>query len=258
MVRSSPSAVACLTLLLACIPAAAQPDSPPAPEQLRARNFVNDYAGVLSPQTEAGLNALGRELQQKTGAEIAVAVVRGLGDETVEGYSLRLADEWGVGGEGDRGALLLVAVDDRRLRLEVGYGLEPILPDGRAGALLDQMTPFLRQGDYDGAVRVGFISVAQVVAADAGVELSGNLPAPSRRRSSRGLGGWLPLIIILIILLGRGGRRGGGGALTAAWMLGSMGRGGRFGGFDSGLGGGGGFGGFGGGGFGGGGASRGW
>ena len=182
MIRSSTPRVVSFLLLLACVSAQAQNEAPPAPEQLRARNFVNDFAGVLNSQTESGLNALGQELQQKTQAEVAVAVVRGLGDETVDGYALRLAEQWGVGGEGDRGALLLLAIDDRKLRLEVGYGLEPILPDGRSGAILDEMTPFLRQDDYDGAVRIGFLGVAQVIAADSGVELTGGVPAPRRSR----------------------------------------------------------------------------
>jgi len=225
---------------------------------------INDLAGVLSSEMKTQLEGLATEVQQKTGAEIAVAIVTSLEGDTVENYVNRLAGEWGVGGENDRGALLLLAVQDRRLRLEVGYGLEPIITDGTAGEVLDAVTPYLRSADYDGGVRVGVVRVAQIIAADAGVRLTG-MPqaAPAQRTGRRRMpGGWLPLLFILPFLLFPRRRRYGGwrgNAIMSAWMLGGLGGIGRRGpgggmrGF-----GGGGFGGFGGGGFGGGGASRSW
>jgi uncharacterized protein len=255
--RAIPLAV---ILLLACLAASAQvPD-------LKPTGHVNDYAGVLSPQAKQEIESLAVELQQKTGAQVAVAIVQTLGDEPVESYANILAQRWGVGDQQDRGALLLLATEDRRLRLEVGYGLEPIIPDGRAGEILDEMTAHLRRGDYDSAVAAGVTRVAQIVAQDAGVTLTGAVapPAgPQRRRGSPS--GWWPLLFILpFLLFPRRGRRGGwrGDAITTAWILGSLGglgrRGGSGGGRFRGGGFGGGFGGFGGGGFGGGGASRSW
>jgi uncharacterized protein len=223
--------------------------------------YINDFAGVLSPEMKAQLEALATEVKQKTGAEVAVAIVKSLEGETVESYANQLAAQWGVGDEKDRGALLLLAIQDRGLRLEVGYGLEPILTDGMAGEVLDQVTPYLGRGDFDGGVRVGVARVAQIIAADAGVRLTG-MPRgePAARGSRRMPGGWLTLLFILPFLLFPRRRRSGGwrgNAITTAWMLGSLGGIGRRGTGGSG-GGGGGFGGFGGGGFGGGGASRSW
>jgi len=227
--------------------------------------YINDFAGVLSPEMKTQLEALATEVKQKTGAEVAVAIVNSLEGDTVESYASQLAEQWGVGDEKDRGALLLLAVQDRGLRLEVGYGLEPILTDGMAGEVLDQVTPYLGRGDFDGGVRVGVARVAQIIAADAGVRLTG-MPrgAPPTRDRRRLPGGWLTLLFILPFLLFPRRRRFGGwrgNAVTTAWMLGSLGGIGRRGssGSSGGRGfGGGGFGGFGGGSFGGGGASRSW
>ncbi len=227
--------------------------------------FINDYAGVLDAGMRDQLEAIATELKQKTKAEVAVAVIQSLEGDSIESYANILAEQWGVGDEEDRGVLLLLAVEDRRMRIEVGYGIEPILPDGRAGEIREQMRPTLQAGDYDRAVAIGFLGIAQVVAADAGVSLTGAAAgrqrAPRRRRS-RGILGLWPLIFFLPFLFGRRRGTGGwyGGAVTSAWMLGGlagMGRGGYSGtgggGFSSG-----GFGGFSGGGFGGGGASGSW
>lgn len=227
----------------------------------QATGYINDFAGVLSPEMKAQLEALATEVKQKTGAEVAVAIVKSLEGDAVESYANRLGEQWGVGDENDRGALLLLAVQDRALRLEVGYGLEPILTDGMAGEVLDQVTPYLGRGDFDGGVRVGVARVAQIIAADAGVRLTG-MPAaaPETRTRRRVPGGWMTLLYILPFLLLPRRRRYGGwrnGAVTTAWMLGGLGGLGRHGGDRGGFGGGG-FGGFGGGGFGGGGASRSW
>jgi uncharacterized protein len=249
------SALFLATLLLLAASARAQTFPKPT-------GYINDFAGVLSPEMKTQLEALATEVKEKTGAEIAVAIVNSLEGDSVENYANQLAEKWGVGDEQDRGALLLLAIQDRRMRLEVGYGLEPIITDGTAGEVLDQITPYLGRGDYDGGVRVGLTRVAQIIAADAGARLTG-MPraAPASRR--RGLpGGWLTLLLILPFLLFPRRRRFGGwrgDAVTTAWMLGSLGRFGRHGGGSGGRGfGGGGFGGFGGGGFGGGGASRSW
>ena len=228
-----------------------------AQQTLEPSGFINDFAGVMSPPAKAELEALATELKQKTGAEVAVAVVRSLEGDSVENYANLLAERWGVGDQEDRGALLLLAVDDRQLRLEVGYGLEPILPDGRAGQILDVMTPLLRQGDYDTAISIGVAETAQIVAADAGVELTG-VPERARRNRRPNFIPWIWLAIILLLaIIPRRRRRGAwhDDAVTTAWWLGNIGGRGGGGGWSSGSGG---FGGFGGGGFGGGGASRGW
>lgn len=223
--------------------------------------FVNDYAGVLDQRIRASLEALAQDLQAKTGAEVAVAVLQSLGGESLEDYTNRVAEHWGVGDQADRGVLLLLAIEERRLRIEVGYGLEGVIPDGLAGEIRDGMTPYLRQGNYNGAVAFGVSAVATVVARDSGVTLSGQpVRSSSSRQRSRSPGGLLPLLIFAPLLLTRRRRVGGawrGGPMTTAWMLAGMsaGMGGGYAGRSLG---GGGFGGFGGGGFGGGGASGGW
>ena len=227
-----------------------------------ATGFINDYAGVLDTQVRASLEGLAQELQGKTGAEVAVAVLESLGDESLEDYSNRLAEHWGVGDQDDRGALLLLAIEDRRMRIEVGYGLEGVIPDGAAGAIRDDMTPYLRQGNYNAAVAVGVSSIAAAIAEDSGVTLSGGLVRSSRRQRSGGESGWLRLLLLLgvpFLFMRRRTVGGGwhGAPLAAAWMMGGMSRG-IGGGYGGGGHGGGGFGGFGGGGFGGGGASGGW
>jgi len=251
-------------LLFAALLLAAQAALAQAPD-LEPSGYINDYAGVLSASRKAELEAVAKDLKQKTGAEVAVAIVKSIGGDSLENYTNLLAEKWGVGDQEDRGALLLLAVEDRQVRLEIGYGLEPIIPDGRAGQTLDTMTPYLQQGDYDNAVAVAVLDVSQIVAADAGVQLTG-APQTSQpsRASRRGRGGsWWPLLFIVpFLFMPRRRRYGGwgGNAITTGWMLGGLGGfgrrlgGGGFGGF----GGGGGFGGFGGGGFGGGGASRSW
>ncbi len=220
--------------------------------------FINDYAGILQPQLQARLEALSQELRSKTGAEVALAVLPSLGDESLEDYTNRVAEYWGVGDQDDRGVLLLLAIEDRKLRIEVGYGLEGVIPDGRAGEIRDGMTSYLRQGAYDSAIAFGITAVADAVARDADVTLSGAVVRPTRSRRTRN--SWWPWLFMLPLFLMPRRRRVGrwsGGAITTAWMLGGIPHG-IGGGFSSGGHRGGGFGGFGGGGFGGGGASGGW
>lgn len=249
-------------LLILCLAAAGAGSLPAQVPELKPAGYVNDFTGVLSPGLVQRLEALGAELKQKTGAEVAVAVIDSLGDESLENFANILAERWGVGDEEDRGALLLLSIKDRQLRVEIGYGLEPIIPDGRAGEVREAMIPHLRSGDYDAAIATGMTMLAAMIAQDAGVRLTGYQAPPATRRGQRSRrGGWWPLLLMLLFFLPRRRRRGGwrGGGITTALMLGglggmAMGGGGR-GGYISG---GGGFGGFGGGGFGGGGASGSW
>ncbi|ADK83541.1 protein of unknown function DUF477 [Desulfarculus baarsii DSM 2075] len=238
----------------------------PATEQWpRPKGPVADFAGVLSPQAQRAITGLSTELWQKTGAAIVVATVPELPpDQTIESLAVELMQSWGVGQKGkDEGLLFLVAVKDRRLRIEVGYGLEGLIPDAIAARIRDQaMRPHLKQNDYDQGLLAGVAAAAGVIAKDKGVTLTGLPERPDKSSGGKAFG-LIPLILMIVafIVLGRlgrrggGGRGGGGGALLTGMLLGSMLGGGRHGGggFDSF--GGGGFGGFGGGFSGGGGAS---
>jgi uncharacterized protein len=229
--------------------------------QLHPTNYVNDFAHVLSSQTEAELNDLAQQIDQKAKAQIAVVTINSLDGSDIESYAADLYKQWGVGNKStNRGVLILIAVKDHRYRTEVGYGLEPILPDGKVGGFWREAVPLLKQGDYDQAIKQNTERVASVIAEDAGVQLTGAIAGPTERpppRPSAGisLGGVVIFIIVVIIVLATPLR-----SVLFWWLL--MGGGGRGGGWGGGGfgggGGGGGFGGFGGGSSGGGGASGSW
>jgi len=222
---------------------------------------VNDFAGLIDPVWEARLTSLAAELEAKTGAEMAVVVIRSLEGEDIEGYANRLLVDWGIGKKGrNNGVLFLVAAEDRRMRIEVGYGLEPILPDGYLGGILDDMVlPFFKDGRYGEGIYTGSLAVAERIAEDAGVELTGTVKTrqgqPVRERGVsplRMIGMFLFFIFFLFFAVRHP-------FIAALLFFGRGGLGGFGGGFGGGIGGGsGGFGGFGGGLGGGGGSSRGW
>ena len=245
---------ALLILTLAFLsPLAWSEEKLPAPMGL-----INDFAGVISPEHEEKMNLLARELLNKTGATVTVVTLKDIGGANVDEFTSRLYEQWGVGKKGeDRGAMLLIALKERKVRIEVGYGLEGIIPDGLAGQIRDEaMIPYLKKGDYGLGLLNGLSAVASIIAKDQGITLTGLPPAP-KSVSSRGRGysfGIFPFLFLLFVflILARSGRRGGLGLLMLLFLGGGRGgsRGsGGFGGF------GGGFGGFGGGMSGGGGAS---
>jgi len=224
--------------------------------QLRPSDYVNDFAHVLRPSTIAKLDDICRQIDQKAHAQIAVVTINSLDGSDIESYAADLFKKWGVGSKAtNRGVLILLAVKDHRYRIEVGYGLEPILPDGKVGSFGREAVPYLRNGDYDSAVLLLTSRVAQVIAQDAGVQLSGDT-TPAPRATSPNLpsvGTILLLVIVAIVIfatplrsllfwwLFTGGFRGGsGGYGGGGWGGGSFGGGGGFGGFGGGSSGGGG------------------
>jgi len=231
-------------------------------QDLKPTNFVNDFAGVIEPETRARLNALALEVQEKTHAQIAIVTIKSLENKPIEDFAVELFKAWGVGGKNDnRGVLILLSSGDRKYRVEVGYGLEPILPDGKVGGFGREMVPILKEGNYSAAIALLTTRTAQTIAQDANVELTGNLQIAHRRNdpAAPSLFSKLILYVVLFVVLivvirhpsiliwfllsGGGGGRGGGG---------------DWGGGGGGFGGGGDFGGFGGGSSGGGGASGSW
>jgi len=222
---------------------------------------VVDLAGVLSRSDQAKISASLLQFQRKYGPQLQVLVVPKLEDETIETYSIKVVDKWKLGSKGeDNGVLLLVATEDRKVRIEVGRGLEGDLPDALAGQIIRAgIIPFFKQGQTGAGVLVGLGMIAESV----GGKLE-NIPTPRMRQTRRRGGVNLAFLIFLSIFLigptlfrGKGRRRGGlVSAILGGMLLGSL-MGGRSGGGFGGGGFGGGFGG-GGGGFSGGGASGGW
>jgi len=259
----------CLVCAFAC--AAAGEDI----KKIHPTGYVTDLAGAIQPDTKSRLEALCTELEQKTGAEMAIVTVHSLEGQSIENYAVDLYKQLGVGSKKDnRGVLLLVSPDERKYRIEVGYGLEPVINDARAGDTGRAMVPLLRSSDFSSAIEVAAWQLAKYIADDRGVTLSGQAPTQVAHRDEHSRGGshlWIIIAIFLFIWFmsrASGGGRGGGSGWWIWPLLGGMGGGGRGsgwggggfggGGWGGGGSGGGGFGGFGGGSSGGGGASGGW
>ena len=127
---------------------------------------VNDFANIISPDVESELDAQLTTLENTTSHEVAVVTVQSLDGMTVEDYAERLFRAWGIGQEKrDNGVLILVAPNERDVRIEVGYGLEGILPDGLAGRVIqDDILPRFKENDYPGGIRAGTLRVIDIVA----------------------------------------------------------------------------------------------
>ena len=248
--------------LFASLAAASTPEPPAVP-----RDYVVDLAGVMNDNVRTQLNALLRELEQKTTAQVLVLTIQSLDGEEIRGFGVKIAEKWKLGQKGkDNGALLIVAVNDRKYTIEVGYGLEGTLPDSLVGTIgREYLVPYFRKGDYSSGIYAATLAVVKTIAIQEGVQIAGATDVENEGRlrttmSSRPLGefqmalfGLLFLAALILFIThprqcllfmlasqmggGRGGWSGGGGG----------------GGFGSG-----GFGGGGGGGFGGGGSSGGW
>ncbi len=248
-----------LITLFLCLTAVSVSHSVAVPE--RPSQYVVDLAGIVDDAAENRLNGYLQQLEQKTTAQLVVLTIGSLEGESIEDFSLNIAhDKWKLGQKGkDNGVLFVISVKDRKYRIEVGYGLEGVLPDSLVGSLgRDLLVPFLKKGDYSNGIFTVSAAIANEIAADSGVKIDG---MPTLKRRSRPLregqpAGLLNTIVTILFLLvmvvlfiknprlffllflfsSMGGRRG------------SWGGGGGFGGFGGG----------GGGGFGGGGASGGW
>ncbi len=215
---------------------------------------INDFAGIIPGQYKTAMENISRDVLDKTGTALVVAVLPTIEDGEVNDYANRLYQAWGIGKKGeDKGVLIFLAVKERRVRIETGYGVEGILPDGLTGEILDTYAvPSFRAGDYGKGLYDTLSVIASVVAKDAGVTIDAagaNRPPPQTvkpqkkasifhylllgvavlfllgTRQGRAMLPW----ILLLLMQGGGARRGGGGGF-----------GGGFGGFGGGMSGGGG------------------
>jgi len=238
-------------LLLAAATAAAQDLPKPV-------GYVNDFANVISAADEQQMTAIMTAVAKQTPAEMAVVTVPDMnGYGSIEQYGIALADAWGVGSASeDAGVILILALQERQVRIEVGYGLEGALPDGKTGGILDDyVLPDLRNGDYGAGLLKGVQAIAGVIADEYGVTLANVDVTPQRAASDSGFDP-SRLFYLFFVLIFFGGRFFFWPLLFAGRRRGFFGGGFGSGGF-GGSSGGSGFSGFGGGGFGGGGASRG-
>ena len=231
------------------------------------KSYVSDFAGVIDAGSKQQMEQLSRAVYQQAHATIVIVTIHSLDGVSIEEFATDLEDKWKVGPKGsDRGVLMLLAINDRKRRIEVGYGLEGILNDAKVGDIGRTMVPYLQRGEYGPGLLEAQQQIANVIAVDANVTLA-PLQHPVRQpEPQRGRKDWLGILVFFVIIffIFRGGRRGGAGWLP--WfILGNMMGGGRRGGGGWGGGGGGGggdgggdFGGGFGGGSGGGGASGNW
>jgi uncharacterized protein len=240
---------------------ASTPETPAVP-----RDYVVDLAGVINDRVKAQLNTVLLELEQKTTAQVLVLTVQSLDGQSIEEFAFNTKEKWKLGQKGkDNGVLIAVAIKDRKYRLEIGYGLESVLPDSLVGTIgREYLVPYFRKGDYNSGIYAATLAVIKVIAEHEGVQITGL----SGIRETHGINTGKPFgvfntaIFVIVILVGLvlfithphqcllilfasslGGGRGG-------WSGGGFG--------DGGFGGGGSFGGGGGGSGGGGGASGGW
>ncbi|SEL50405.1 TPM domain-containing protein [Halomonas daqiaonensis] len=215
---------------------------------------VVDQAELLDETTESRLSEQLAAHEEATTEQLVVATLPDLQGVTIEEYGYQLGRHWGIGqAEEDNGALLIVAPNERKVRIEVGYGLEGRLTDAQSSVIVNQiLTPAFREGDYARGITEGVEAIIKVLGGEP-MDTSDAASPQARGQEPEGPASILFFVMMAIVMtLVRGGR---GGLLAGMLLGGALGGGSRGGG--GGLGGGGGFGG-GGGGFGGGGASGGW
>jgi uncharacterized protein len=215
-----------LAAALALVAAGGHAEPLVAVPALKAR--VTDLTGTLSPEQVAALDEKLGSFEQSKGSQVAILIVPTTLPEEIEQYSIRVAEAWKLGRKGvDDGAILLVARNDRKVRIEVGYGLEGVLPDAIANRIIDEdIVPRFRDGDYYGGISAGVDRMLSVIGGE-------QLPEPAQRRPAHGaaggLGNLLPLLLVVALvggsilrrLLGRvGGALATGGIVGfITWLL---------------------------------------
>lgn len=215
--------------------------------------YVTDEANVLSAESRQKIESLLGRFESAGAIQIAVVTVPSLDGDSVDAVAAKLFQKWGIGQKGsDNGVLFLIAPNERRMRIEVGYGLEGDLPDALSGRILDQVVPRFKAGDMEGGIWTGTVLICQVLAQKKNIDLENfddlQRTAPIKQKATA-----LEKLIFFVVIIFFGFIFIKNPWL-AVYLLMSAGRGGGGGGGF----GGGGFGGFGGGMSGGGGSSRGW
>ncbi len=240
----------CLLLIVLCLgsffSAFALIPSDQLIETLKPQGLVSDYAGVFSSREKSELTAQLNGLRQTTGIEVAVVALDSLRGGQLEDFATRLYEKWGIGQKGrDNGVLLLAVIQDRKMRIEVGYGLEGVLTDAEAGRIRDaDIIPYFKQNKYAMGLTRGALAIAEQVAD--GEFYAKKIPPQVKKKAKPNVLVRLLVFAVFIVIFIKNP------FLAMLLLSGGRGGGGQSGGF------GGGFGGFGGGMSGGGGASGSW
>src|SRR6476646_11781339 len=167
---------------------------------LKPEGYVSDFAHVIDAQSKAALEQYCAAVQSSTGAQIALVTLPSLAGEPVEDVANTIFHGWGVGDKGKKdGIMLLLSIGDRHSRLEVGYGLEGVIPDGFAGSVLDDMRPALRQQHYGEAMMAAEQTIGSTIAKAKGVTINVQLPRRIRRTPGNSIP-W-PVIVGGIVIL---------------------------------------------------------
>lgn len=239
----------------------------------KSNTLVTDQTHTLSAEQIARLEQKLVAFDDSTSNQIAVVIVKTVGDYDINEYALGLGRKWGIGGKSkNNGVILLVAIGDRKMSIQTGYGLEGALPDIYTKRIIENdIKPYFKEGDYYSGIEAGTNAIISLTKG----EYKNDQPQTKSKKNGRGAGAGMIVIIIIVVIIFILGKRGGGGGggqvisgrgvaegLLWGLLLGGSGRGGSGssfgGGFGGGSSGGGGFGGFGGGSFGGGGSSGSW
>ncbi|MCW5911334.1 MAG: TPM domain-containing protein [Cyclobacteriaceae bacterium] len=182
--------------------------------------WVHDEANVLSPATKARLEAMLQAHRDSTSNQVAVLIVSSLDGEDINGYAVRVFEAWKLGQKGkDNGVLFLVAMQDRQMRIEVGYGLEGVLTDALSSRInRNEVAPYFRQGNYEAGIQAGVEAIIKAVAG----EYKNDNPV-TKKRGKKSSWSTLIFIVLLVILMSGRNRRGGGmGGYWTAAMLGNL------------------------------------
>ncbi len=172
-----------LAIVATALPSfASVPEIPAVPSQ-----YVVDLAGIVDDATKARLNSSLQELEEKTTAQMVILTVPGLNGESIEDLSLRTAEKWKLGQKGkDNGVLLIISLQDRKYRFEIGYGLERILPDSLVGSIgRSYLVPNFRSGNYSKGISDTAFAVINTIAAAEGITLTGARSLKEATRGSR-------------------------------------------------------------------------
>lgn len=216
----------------------AWPETDALLNRLAPAGQLNDFANLFKADQKENCQRLLTEIKNRTSAELAIVTLPTLEGAEINDFANRLFQKWGIGArKQDNGVLILVAIQEKKARIEVGYGLESIIPDAKAGRILDEvMLPLFRQGHYAEGIIKGTETIGDIIASAAGVTLSNKTAQsaspssePTRKASSMETGFFVFVIILFICFFiwavlkgkrGSGGRSGGssgGGGASRGW-----------------------------------------